>query len=64
MEKYALLARLEAKPEKKRKLPHFKKSITTSLDEPETVNWYGWQIGTSTFEFFDTLKQKREESTS
>ena len=26
------------------------------LDEPETVNWYGWQIGISTFGIFDTFE--------
>ncbi|SHL12882.1 putative quinol monooxygenase [Flavobacterium xanthum] len=57
MEKYALLARLEAKPGKEEEVAAFLKSaLPLALDEPDTVNWYGWQIGASTFGIFDTFE--------
>jgi quinol monooxygenase YgiN len=57
MEKFALLARLEAKPGKEKEVSDFLKSaLPLVLDEPETVNWYGWQIGESTFGIFDTFE--------
>lgn len=57
MEKFALLARLEAKPGKEDEVAAFLKSVLPLvLDEPETVNWYGWQIGASTFGIFDTFE--------
>ncbi|WP_426063085.1 putative quinol monooxygenase [Flavobacterium sp. DSP2-3-1] len=57
MEKYALLARLEAKAGKEEEVAAFLKSaLPLVLDEPETVKWYGWQIGTSTFGIFDTFE--------
>jgi hypothetical protein len=36
---------------KKTKLLHFKSVLPLVLDEPDTVNWYGLQMGPSTFEF-------------
>lgn len=57
MEKYALLARLEAKPGKEEEVAAFLKSaLPLVLDEPDTVSWYGWQIGPSTFGIFDTFE--------
>ena len=57
MEKFALLARLEAKPGKEKEVAHFLKSaLPLVLEEPDTVNWYGWQIGESTFGIFDTFE--------
>jgi quinol monooxygenase YgiN len=57
MEKFALLARLEAKPGKENEVAEFIKSaLPLALDEPETVKWYGWQIGESTFGIFDTFE--------
>jgi hypothetical protein len=44
MEKYALLARLEAKVGKEDEVVCF----SVSTDEPDTVNWYGLQMGPST----------------
>ena len=45
MEKYALLARLEAKAGKEEEVAAFLKSaLPLVLEEPETVKWYGWQI--------------------
>ncbi len=57
MEKFALLARLEAKSGKEKEVAEFLKSaLPLVLEEPETVNWYGWQIGESTFGIFDTFE--------
>ena len=57
MEKFALLARMEAKPGKEQDVLAFIKSALPLVqDEPDTVNWYGWQIGPSTFGIFDTFE--------
>jgi quinol monooxygenase YgiN len=57
MEKYALLARLEAKPGKEEEVAAFLKSaLPLAVSEQETVKWYGWQIGPSTFGIFDTFE--------
>lgn len=57
MEKYALLARLEAKPGKEEEVAAFLKSaLPIAVEEQETVKWYGWQIGPSTFGIFDTFE--------
>jgi hypothetical protein len=49
MEKYALLARLEAKVGKEDSCCILKSALPLVLDEPDTVNWYGLQMGPSTF---------------
>ncbi len=57
MEKFALLARLEAKPGREEDVATFLKSaLPLVLEEPDTINWYGWQIGESTFGIFDTFE--------
>ncbi len=57
MQKFALLARLEAKPGKEQEVADFLKSALPLVqDEPDTVNWYGLQIGASTFGIFDTFE--------
>jgi quinol monooxygenase YgiN len=57
MEKYALIVRLEAKVGKEDEVAAFLKSaLPLVLDEPDTVNWYGLQIGPSTFGIFDTFE--------
>ncbi|CAN5603438.1 antibiotic biosynthesis monooxygenase [soil metagenome] len=57
MQKFALLARLEAKPGKEQEVADFLKSaLPLVMDEPETVNWYALQIGPSTFGIFDTFE--------
>ena len=64
MEKYALLARLEAKAGKEEEVAAFLKSaLPLVLEEPETVNWYGWQIGASTFGIFDTFETEEGRKT-
>lgn len=57
MEKYALLARLEAKAGKELEVANFLKSaLPLAIEELETVKWYAWQIGESTFGIFDTFE--------
>ncbi|MFC0515769.1 putative quinol monooxygenase [Mucilaginibacter angelicae] len=57
MVKFALLARLEAKPGKEQEVADF---ITSALplaeQEPDTVSWYALKIGPSTFGIFDTFE--------
>jgi len=57
MVKFALLARLEAKPGKEQEVADF---ITSALSlaeqEPDTVSWYALKIGPSTFGIFDTFE--------
>lgn len=56
MEKFALLARLEAKPGKEQELQEFLKSALPLAEaEQGTVRWYALQIGPSTFGIFDTF---------
>jgi len=56
MEKFALLARLEAKPGKEQEVADFIKSaLPLAQAEIGTVRWYALQIGPSTFGIFDTF---------
>jgi quinol monooxygenase YgiN len=57
MEKFALLARVEAKPGKENEVLAFLKSaLPLAVAETETVRWYALQIGPSTFGIFDTFE--------
>ena len=57
MEKFAILARVEAKPGKEAEVLEFLKSaLPLSQDEPGTIRWYALQIGPSTFGIFDTFE--------
>jgi quinol monooxygenase YgiN len=57
MVKLALLARLEARPGKEQEVADFLKSALPLAEaEPDTVTWYAWQIGPSTFGIFDTFE--------
>ena len=57
MQKFALLARLEAKPGKELEVADFLKSALPLVqEEPDTINWYGLQIGASSFGIFDTFE--------
>ena len=59
MVKYALLARLEAKPGKEQEVADFIKSaLPLAQQETETVSWYALQIGPSTFGIFDTFENE------
>lgn len=57
MEKFALLARVEAKPGKENEVLTFLKSALPLAEaEPGTVRWYALQLGPSTFGIFDTFE--------
>ena len=50
MEKFAILARVEAKPGKETEVLEFLKSaLPLAQGEPGTIRWYALQIGPSTF---------------
>ncbi len=51
-----LLVRLEAKPGKEQAVADFLRSgLPLAQNEPDTINWYGIQLGPSTFGIFDTF---------
>ena len=57
MEKFALLARVEAKPGKETQVLEFLKSaLPLAQAEPDTVRWYALKLGPSTFGIFDTFE--------
>ena len=57
MEKFALLARVEAKPGKEDEVLAFLKSaLPLAQAEPDTVRWYALRLGPSTFGIFDTFE--------
>jgi quinol monooxygenase YgiN len=57
MEKFALLARVEAKPGKESVVAEFLKSaLPLAQDEPATVRWYALKINENTFGIFDTFE--------
>jgi len=56
MVKYALLARVEAKPDKAADVEAFLKSaLSLAQAEPGTRSWYAWKIDAVTFGIFDTF---------
>lgn len=57
MVKFSLLVRLEAKAGKEQQLAAFIQSaLPLARAETGTLNWYGLQIGQSTFGIFDTFE--------
>jgi len=59
MVKYAILARVEAKPGKEDAVEQFLKSaLPLAQDEKDTVSWYAIKIGPSTFGIFDTFNDE------
>ncbi len=59
MVKYAILARVEAKPGKEQAVEQFLKSaLALAEDEKDTVSWYALKIGPSTFGIFDTFNDE------
>lgn len=55
MVKFALLARLEAKPGKEKEVENFLKSaLPMAQEEKDTIEWFALKIGSSTFGIFDT----------
>jgi len=64
MEKFALLARVEAKPGKENEVLAFLKSaLTLAENEPDTVRWYALKLGPSTFGIFDTFETEEGRQT-
>lgn len=56
MVKFALLARLEAKPDKENEVAEFLKgALPLAQKEAGTVEWFALQLGPSTFGIFDTF---------
>ncbi len=59
MVKYALLARVEAKPGKEQAVEDFLKSaLPLAEDEKDTIEWFALKIGPSTFGIFDTFNHE------
>ena len=59
MDKFALLALLEARPGKEDAVGEFLKSaLPQVLEEPGTTTWYACRIGPTTFCIFDTFVDK------
>jgi len=57
MERFALLARVEARPGKEAQVLDFLKSALPLAEaEPGTVRWYALRLGPSTFGVFDTFE--------
>ena len=57
MEKFALLARVEAKAGKENEVAEFLKSaLPLAHAENETIKWYGLKINENTFGIFDTFE--------
>lgn len=57
MVKYALLARMEAKPGKEEEVAQFiQGALPLAQEEKDTVSWYALRIGPSTFGIFDTFE--------
>ena len=57
MERFALLARVEAKPGKEADVLAFLRSALPLAEaEPDTIRWYALQLGPSTFGIFDTFE--------
>lgn len=56
MEKYALLAQLQAKPGQETTVEEFLKSAQPlAAAEPGTIRWYAFKTGPDTFGIFDTF---------
>ncbi len=59
MVKFALLARVEAKPGKEEAVAEFLRSaLPLAEGEPETISWFAFRIGSSTFGIFDTFNDE------
>jgi quinol monooxygenase YgiN len=60
MEKFALLARVEAKPGKENEVLSFlKNALPLANAESDTIRWYALQLGPSTFGIFDTFETEQ-----
>jgi quinol monooxygenase YgiN len=57
MEKFTLVAKVEARPGKEDEVLNFLKStLPLAQSEPGTVRWYALKTGHSTFGIFDTFE--------
>ena len=57
MEKFAFLARVEAKPGKEADVEQFLAgALALAQEEEQTISWYALKIGPSTFGIFDTFE--------
>lgn len=57
MVKLALLARLEARPDKAEELARFlSAALPLAMAEAGTVHWFGLRLGPTTFGIFDTFE--------
>jgi len=56
MEKFALLAQVQAKPGQEQVVEEFLKSaLPLAQAEPGTIRWYAFKTGPDTFGIFDTF---------
>jgi quinol monooxygenase YgiN len=56
MEKFALLAQVQAKPGQEQVVEEFLKSaLPLAQAEPGTIRWYAFKTGPATFGIFDTF---------
>jgi quinol monooxygenase YgiN len=56
MEKFALLALLQARPGKEAAVEEFLRSaLPLAQQEADTASWYAFKIGSSTFGIYDTF---------
>ena len=63
MEKFALLAALQAKPGKEQVVEDFLKSAQPLAEaEPGTIRWYAFKTGPDTFGIFDTFADEEGRS--
>jgi quinol monooxygenase YgiN len=59
VDRFALLALLEAKPGKERELEEFLKSaLPLAVRETGTTSWYAVKLGAARFGIFDTFKDE------
>jgi len=59
MDKFAILALLEAKPGKEQEVEEFLKSAKPlAAQEPATTSWYAVKLGPARFGIFDTFKDE------
>ena len=57
MERFAILARVEARQGKEKEVLEFLKSaLPLAIGEPATIKWYALQPGPSSFGIFDTFE--------
>ena len=56
----AILARIEAKPEKAMQVENFlQNALTIAESEGDTTTWFAIKLGETTFAIFDTFKDDR-----